>query len=140
MPATRNIRDSTSIALHAMVIIAEHQDNPITTHDIAEEMIVSEAHLSKVLQRLVREDLIRSSRGPHGGFRLARDPYEISLMDVYIAIEGPLSNEHCLFHNRSCPREYCIMGGVMEQVNNTIRDYLRATKLSRFSKSAARTT
>jgi Rrf2 family protein len=133
MPASRKIRDSTSIALHAMVIIAEHKDNPITTHDIAEEMIVSEAHLSKVLQRLVKEDLILSSRGPHGGFRLAKDPEEICLMDVYIAIEGPLPVDHCLFHSRSCTREYCIMGGVMEKVNNIIRDYLRGTKLSKFS-------
>jgi len=136
MPATRNIRDSTSIALHAMVIIAESQDDSITTHGIAEEMIVSEAHLSKVLQRLVREGLINSVRGPHGGFKLAKDPDDISLMDVYEAIEGPLPVDHCLFHSKSCTREYCIMGGVMEKVNNIIREYLKNTRLSKFANRA----
>jgi Rrf2 family nitric oxide-sensitive transcriptional repressor len=116
-----------------MVVIAEHLDNPITTHEIAQELNVSETHLSKVLQRLVREGLIRSARGPRGGFRLAKEAKDICLMDVYEAIEGTLPDEHCLFHGKPCTREYCIMGGVMVKVNNTIRQYMRKTKLAKFA-------
>lgn len=47
------------------------------------------AYLNKQLQALARAGIVSSTPGPRGGFRLARDPAEITLLDVVIAIEGP---------------------------------------------------
>lgn len=132
MPATRTIQDATSLAMHAMVTITEANGRIMTTHAIASQTGVSETHLSKVLQRLHKNGLIHSTRGPRGGFVLAKEPGEIRLLDIYEAIEGPLPNDHCLFHSRSCTRDYCIMGGIMVKINKIIRDHLENTTLAKF--------
>lgn len=53
------------------------------------------AYLNKQLQALARAGILVSTSGPRGGFRLARDPADITLMDVVAAIEGPEGAFRC---------------------------------------------
>jgi Rrf2 family protein len=53
------------------------------------------AYLNKQLQALVRAGIVASVPGPHGGFRLARHPRKITLLDVVTAIEGPQPAFRC---------------------------------------------
>lgn len=105
-------------------------DQVVSTPEIASDLKVSEAHLSKVLQRLTRVGLVKSIRGPRGGFRLLQSHNEITLLDVYEAIEGRLQSTNCLLNTRSCNGERCILGILLESVNRQIRDYLAGTRLS----------
>lgn len=66
---------------------------------------VSGHFLSKVLQQLVRAQLIRSQRGSGGGFALALDAERVSLLDVVKAIEGPLRLNLCVENGPSCSRK-----------------------------------
>jgi Rrf2 family protein len=78
-----NITEAYSLALHAVsVIAAEEGGAPVTAHGIASRLGVSEAHLSKVLQRLVHARILKSSRGPGGGFSVNRPAGEITLRDI----------------------------------------------------------
>src|SRR5919109_3853855 len=54
------------------------------------------AYLNKQIQALVRAGIASSVPGPHGGFRLARPPEQISLLDVVTAIEGPQPAFRCM--------------------------------------------
>lgn len=124
------ISDAATIGLHAMVLLADER-KPRTTREIAEAFDFSEAHLSKVLQRLVRSRLLVSTRGPGGGFTLARLPKDISLLDVYEAIEGPLVASDCLLARPLCEGgKDCLLGGLLIDLNNRVADYLAGTKLS----------
>jgi len=91
---------------------------------------VSEHHLSKVLQRLTKAGLVRGVRGPHGGFSLARKANQISLMEVYEAIDGPPALDDCLMHRRICGAKQCILRGTIHAANEQVRRYLTRTKLS----------
>ena len=51
--------------------------------------------LSKVLQKLVRAGLLVSEQGTNGGYRLARDPHEITALEVIRTIDGPIILTHC---------------------------------------------
>ncbi len=87
-------------------------------------LLVSEAHLSKVLQRLAREGLLASTRGPGGGFRLVRGGGEITLLEVFEAIDGPFEPDECLMHERTCGRFGCLFGDLLGDINRQVREYL----------------
>jgi len=90
----------------------------------ADRLGVSEAHLSKVLQRLKKLGFLTSTRGPKGGFRLTREPGSVSLLEVFEAIEGPVEPANCLFGIPLCEGESCVLGKVIVDVNNTLFEYL----------------
>jgi Rrf2 family protein len=130
MSSLVHVSEAASLALHAAVLLAEAGDAVLTTREIAEALGASEAHLSKVLQRLGRAGLVDSVRGPRGGFRLIRPAKDVTLLEVWEAIEGPLHPTHCLFGRPVCTRAGCIMGGVLSRVDQTVRQYLEQTPLS----------
>ena len=126
--------EAASLALHSVLLLAANPDRSIPAREIASKFHVSEAHLSKVLQRLTRVGLVKSTRGPKGGFMLGKTAAEISLLDVYESIEGPFVPCKCLLGNRICGSEKCcILGELLETVDEQIRNYLAETKLSRLA-------
>jgi Rrf2 family protein len=64
-------------------------DSPVPAGALAAFYELPPAYLNKQLQALVRAGILTSVPGPRGGFRLARDPDAISLLDIVAAIEGP---------------------------------------------------
>ncbi len=127
------ISDAASIALHAMAFLAGKPDKLFSNKEIADRLSVSEAHLSKVLQRLSKAGLVTSCRGPKGGFMLRGGENSITLLDVLEAIEGPLQLSNCLFDKPVCTFEDCIIGKMLASVNEQVRQQLVGTKLSQFS-------
>jgi Rrf2 family protein len=129
MSSILKFSDASSLALHTMWMLAQNLDQRLTAKQVAEKFYVSEAHLSKVLQRLAKQGLVKSMRGPGGGFVLARAPKKISLLEVFEAIEGPLVDSNCLIHLAKCPRHSCIVGELTGSLNKNIRNYLSKTSL-----------
>ena len=123
------LSEAASLALHTMVYLAGLPGRHVSVRQIAGELHVSEAHLSKVLQRLARERLVSSVRGPKGGFALNRRYDEISLLDIYESIEGPLRHAHCFRATSVCNGNGCIFGTLLGDVNTQVREYLSKTKL-----------
>jgi len=124
------VSEACTLALHTMVLLARNKEASHTTREIAETFHASEATLSKVLQRLHKAGLVRSVRGPKGGFRLARPADEVRLLDVYETIEGSLTLSRCLFETPMCGADECIMGDLIERMNAEVRDYLARTRLA----------
>ena len=133
MSNTLRISEATSLALHTAVLLAARPDGLHSAREIADTLHVSEAHLSKVLQRLAHVGLVESVRGPRGGFRLAKSGDKIALLDVYQAIEGPLGSGSCLLGRRVCRGKTCVLGGLLGAVNKQVRDYLSKTRLSQLT-------
>jgi Rrf2 family protein len=129
------ISAGASLALHGMALLAARPEQPLATREIAEALRVSEAHLSKVLQRLARAGLVTSRRGPRGGFALARPPAAISLLEVYETMDGPVETGECLLRERACCGQVCVLGGLVKSVNEQMRDYLARTRLSEVAKA-----
>jgi Rrf2 family protein len=130
MACTLKISEAASLALHAAGLMATKPGQSLSTKSIAESFSVSEAHLSKVLQRLGKVGLLRSTRGPRGGFTLTRAPSEVTLLEVFEAIEGPLHPGDCLFENAICDGETCVLGRVLREVNGQLVKHLANTTLA----------
>ncbi|MCX5858724.1 MAG: Rrf2 family transcriptional regulator [Proteobacteria bacterium] len=128
-----NISEAVSLALHAALMMSANPGRLVSTHEIATALKGSEAHLAKVLQRMVRAGLVESIRGPAGGFRLKKKPSEIYLLEIFEIIEGKLAEDKCLLSSPICPAGSCIFGGMLDSVNRQVREYLTKTRLSEFS-------
>jgi Rrf2 family protein len=112
-----------------MALLAGSPDRPVSTREIASTLRGSEAHLSKVLQRLSRVGLVRATRGPKGGFTLEKAPHRITLLEVYEAIEGPLSAGSCLLGTPICGGN-CILGDLLSSVNEQVKARMGNIRLS----------
>ncbi|NUM36976.1 MAG: Rrf2 family transcriptional regulator [Candidatus Brocadiae bacterium] len=127
------ISDAASLALHTMVLLAGSSGKLLSNKEIASMLKVSEAHLSKVLQRLAKIGLVGSTRGPKGGFYLGKEASAITLMEVYEAIEGPLVLCNCLLDKKICTKKHCILGRLVEKVNGQVKEYLANNTLDKLS-------
>lgn len=133
MSGVVRISEAASMALHAMVLLAAAPEERRSAKEIASRLAVSEAHLSKVLQRLGKAGLVESARGRKGGFALARPRDRIRLADVYQAIEGKLPRTQCLLGKPICRGGSCILGGLLQMVDTWLRAYFGGTKLSQLT-------
>jgi Rrf2 family protein len=127
------VSDAASLGLHAAVLLATRMGSFVPAVRLAEDLGVSHAHLSKVLQWLTRAEVVRSIRGPRGGFTLARDPSAITLAQVFEAIEGPLRRGECLLGRPACDGRKCIFGGLLASVEAQVGHYLTSTTLAQLA-------
>ncbi|MCD6307540.1 MAG: Rrf2 family transcriptional regulator [Candidatus Latescibacteria bacterium] len=129
MSGLLKISEAAVLGLHAMLFISQHGDRKVSTHEIAAAHGVSENHLAKVMQRLVKAGLASSVRGPGGGFELRREPKDITLLELYELFDGPVFLKNCLFELPVCGNTYCVFGDLLGDVNRLVMDYLSNTTL-----------
>jgi Rrf2 family protein len=87
------ISRSTGYALLAVGYIAQNQkEGIILSQTISKRYNIPLEYLLKILQQLVRANVLRSKRGPRGGFNLAKPAKKITLLQVIEAVEGPMIN------------------------------------------------
>jgi Rrf2 family protein len=85
---------AAAYAVFATAHLAENANGtPIQGRDIAESCGIPSGHLLKILQQLVRAQILSSERGPAGGFVLRKGAGEITLLEIVEAIEGPINGD-----------------------------------------------
>ena len=126
------IAEATSIALHSMVFIARANGMNVTVRELVSKIGFSHAHSSKVLQQLVRAGLLQSVRGPKGGFRLCRPAGDITLLEVWEAMEGHLAVDMCIVNGgrEECPFGQCILDELPGRLSEEFREYLGSRTLA----------
>ena len=125
------LSEASSIAIHSMVLIAR-SENGINAVKIAEITGFSKNHIAKVLQRLVKNDMLKSVRGPSGGFSLKMDPADINLLDIYQSIEGQLDVAECPLSYDLCGFDRCLMGTVVSKLTTEFRKFLKEQTLKSY--------
>jgi Rrf2 family protein len=82
---------ASSYALHAVVHMAcQKKNDPVASHNIAQARGIPDRFLLKVLKPLVSAQVLSSVKGPNGGYRLARPPSEITMLEILEAVDGPI--------------------------------------------------
>ena len=99
------ISRSTGYALLAVGYIAKNQkaQGIILSQSISKAYGIPLEYLLKILQQLVRANVLRSKRGPRGGFTLAKPPKKITMLQIVEAVDGPMVNQLNLIEQ--APRE-----------------------------------
>ena len=84
-------------AIRLMIDLAEHDDGSlISLRDVAERQGISAKYLEQIVGLLSKAGLLRSGRGPQGGYRLARAPEEYTMGEILRLTEGNLAPVSCL--------------------------------------------
>jgi len=89
------ISRSTGYALLAVGYIAKNQKKQgiVLSQSIAKEYKIPLEYLLKILQQLVKANVLRSKRGPRGGFTLAKPPKKITMLQIVEAVDGPMVSQ-----------------------------------------------
>lgn len=118
------VSQTVEYALRAMSHLASLRGVAATCQTISAATRVPQGYLSKIMRDLVCADLVRSFRGPRGGFTLARDPARITILDIVNAVDPIRRIESCPLENplhvQLCPLHKCL-DDVLAQMEQTFR-------------------
>ena len=120
-------------AVMAMVDLAQRADaGPVSLADIATRQEISLSYLEQLFAKLRRSGLVRSVRGPGGGYLLAHDRDETRIADIIVAVDEPLHAVRCSPGAAiGCrgDRSRCLTHDLWEELSNQIRLYLTSVTL-----------
>ena len=116
----------TDYGLIAMRHLAQHADlGACSAKDLADLYSLPQEALAKLLQKLVKAGLLQSQQGTNGGYTLARDPRQISALDVIRAIDGPLFMTSCTTARGDCGQSTrCTVREPLRKESRTIEEVL----------------
>ena len=117
--------------LMALKYLAEHPEAPaLSAKEIAEAYHIPPQLLAKILQRLAKVGLVRSSAGMNGGYILAQDPARITAFEVIWAVDGPQFLTACTTGKKSCDlTDSCTIKEPMARVNESIAELLKNIRI-----------
>jgi Rrf2 family protein len=121
--------------LRAMVCLAAQPEGRVVPfREIARRMNVPQDFLAKILKQLVTRTLAVSTRGAHGGYRLARPAREISFLEVIEAVEGPVVVNLCQDGHDSCRMSRgCTLYGVWKRGQERMLEVYRTATLDQLA-------
>ena len=121
------ITRATEYAIRTVIYLAQQpKEEIVLKKDICRTQEVTPAFLTKILQPLIKVGIVSSQRGVGGGFLLAKDPAQITLLDILQAEEGPLTLNHCLAEKGLCFRDvHCSAHEVWHEAQDEMVDVLR---------------
>lgn len=113
-------------------LAAQPADRMVGKAELEKRQDIPPHYLSKIMKALVMSGLVHSHAGPNGGFRLARDPKEISIEEVYESLEGPLilmqsvakGEEYCQFYS------VCTQISIWERAQRLLSNYLASVSIA----------
>ncbi|MBC7327300.1 Rrf2 family transcriptional regulator [bacterium] len=111
----------------------------ISANVIAKEQEISVDYAEQILRRLRMGGLVDSNRGPEGGFKLSKEPSQITIMDVVMAMQGKVHLVRCLEPDgeKHCHRvPYCAARIMWQRLGQSIADFLSSLTLEDVLKEA----
>jgi len=120
----------TDYATVLLARLAAQPQSQFTSAQLAAGSHLATPTVSKLLKQLQRGGLVASTRGAHGGYRLARPAGEITAAQILDAMEGPMALTDCARHEHQCGIEStCGVGRAWQRVNVAIRRSLQEISL-----------
>lgn len=124
------IKKETEYAILGLIILVKKSDdNFYDVKALAREHNLSETLLPKVFQKLAAADIIESKIGPNGGFRLLKNPKELSLMQIFNAVQIPNILKCYAGKAPYCPESSCPLRDTVSKIETFLEEFLSNTTL-----------
>jgi Rrf2 family protein len=124
MPKVINFSNAMTIGMHSLIILAREK-KPMNAIQLSKRIGSTKFHVAKVLQRLVKDGILSSMRGPTGGFRLTKEPSEITVFNIYRSIEGEIDYDECTHTNPVTPIDKCIRETIVKKMTEDFVNYMK---------------
>ena len=121
----------TDYATVVLTVLAAAPERVHSAAELAERAGLEVTTVAKLLKPLAQAQLVAAFRGSNGGYRLARDATNISLVEIVEAMEGPLGMTECSLHDGACGIEHsCGVRANWRRINDVVADALRGVTLA----------
>ncbi|MEO7431892.1 MAG: SUF system Fe-S cluster assembly regulator [Dokdonella sp.] len=121
----------TDYATVVMACLATAGDGVLSAQALSERSRLEVPTVSKLLKVLAQAELVVSTRGNLGGYRLARAPAQITIADIVTAMEGPIGMTECSAHAGACGHEsHCGVRVNWQRINQAIATALDSVTLA----------
>jgi Rrf2 family protein len=127
---------ASDYAVRILCYLANTGDMVCRTHAIAGGTGIPESFLAKILGQLSRAGFVRSHRGAHGGFQLARNSREITMLDVVEAVDGPVAVNLCRGREPCEYQSHCPIESAWNEAESALRASLRAHTVDELAESS----
>jgi Rrf2 family iron-sulfur cluster assembly transcriptional regulator len=118
-------------AVTAMLDLALHSNNaPVNLADISTRQVISLAYLEQLFSRLRKQGLVESSRGPGGGYMLARPAETVSLAEIIDAVDETVDATRCGGQMNCQGEEQCLTHDLWEELSDQIRNFMSGVTLA----------
>ncbi len=118
-------------AVTAMLDLALHfEQGAVTLSDIAKRQGISLSYLEQLFAKLRRNGLVDSIRGPGGGYNLARDPSQVSVAEIVLAINENIDARRCGGEQNCAQDERCLTHQLWEDLSERIHTFLSGITLA----------
>ena len=135
---TMQITRETDYAIRCIVYLSSRTDRTVMVDEIAREMATPKSFLAKILQKLAKAAIVTSFRGVKGGFRLSRQPRDITLLDVIEAVEGEIALNACAIDSTACDfSSTCAVHPIWIKLRGEFNELLRQHNFEDIAASAA---
>jgi Rrf2 family protein len=125
------ITRETDYAIRCVYYLSDKGGAVTMVDEISREMSIPKSFLAKILQKLSKAAIVKSYRGVKGGFEIARDPAEITLLDVIEAVQGPVAMNICALDEALCGSSAtCTIHPVWIEVRREVEKLLREKNFS----------
>ncbi len=129
----------TDYATVVMTCLVAAGDGVLSAQALAERAHLEVPTVSKLLKQLAQAELVTSTRGINGGYRLARMPERITIADIVTAMEGPIGMTECSAQAGSCDHEpHCGVRVNWQRINQAIAGALQGVTLADMVKPPAK--
>jgi len=121
--------------------LAKDPERLYSARELAEELHIGVATVSKVLKTLERADLLLAQRGKNGGYRLSRPANDISVAEVIRAMEGPIALTECASEAVQCEQEAsCSVQSNWQRINHAIMRALEGVSVAEMNQPVSMAT
>ena len=128
------ISTKTRYGLRALIHIAEEtandEDKLVRIKEISENQKLSVQYLEQILFKLKKSGIIVGKRGPNGGYRLNKEPKDISILEIFNILETDIKVVMCDKHNKNCVRTDCRTLYLWEKLDTALSKILKETTLA----------
>lgn len=128
----------TDYGIVLMSHLAAHPQTRHSAHSLSDAVMMPQPTVRKVMKALCGAGLLNSERGAQGGYRLAREPSQVSVAEIITALEGPIALTECVSDDIHCEQEsHCAVQTNWSRINNAVYHALDEVKLSHMLVPAA---
>jgi len=118
-------------AVTALLDLAIHERlGPVPLADISEYQGISLSYLEQLFAKLRRHGLVKGTRGPHGGYRLARSAEQISVAEIISAVDENMDTTKCSGQGDCQDGERCLTHDLWTKLSSQIHQFLRGISLA----------
>lgn len=128
MSALLQFQMTTDYAIRILGYLAAHGNRLTQASELAERSGITYPYTMKIIRQLKTARLLNSERGPQGGYRISKNPAEITIYDVVVVMEGDICLNRCLHGDHFCSRsasDYCEVHQLMDQLQGEMQESLK---------------